>query len=236
VRRHAISDQAALVASTSASKAGATPARIPSLFEIAFLLGRESRFRLHFKKPSEASVFADVFDGTLLDSDAADNLAVWADGARFYACRVYAYRFGFSVDLMTRLTRDGGTWNVRAIAAGFSPALKDARMRFAFPSGSSSTVLTVFWIAADRGTAEDTSLCGRCWARRSISAVTATRSFWRSALSRYLSEVERSDGSMTRGGTVASVDDNAARPDERLGTAVVNGSLRIREIESDDGG
>jgi hypothetical protein len=41
---------------------------------------------------------------------------------------------------------------------------------------------------------------------------------------------------MTRGGTVASVDDNAARPDERLGTAVVNGSLRIREIESDDGG
>jgi hypothetical protein len=76
VRRHAISDQPPLLTSTSAIKAGATPAGIPSLFEIAFLLGRESRFRLHFKKPSEASVFADVFDGTLLDSDAADNLAV----------------------------------------------------------------------------------------------------------------------------------------------------------------
>jgi hypothetical protein len=91
---------------------GVTPSRTSrpcGVGLVAFLPGRESRFRLHFKKPSEASIFADVFDGTLLDSDAADNLAVGADGARFYACRNYAYRFGLSVDLMTRLTRDGGT-------------------------------------------------------------------------------------------------------------------------------
>jgi hypothetical protein len=47
----------------------------PSLFEIAFLPGRESHFHLHFKNPSEASVFADVFDGALLDRHALDNLA-----------------------------------------------------------------------------------------------------------------------------------------------------------------
>ena len=70
----------------------------------------------------------------------------------------YASRFGLFVDLMTRLTRDSDTLKVRAIAAGFSPALKDARMRFAFHSGSSSTVLAVFRVAVDGTTWVDASL------------------------------------------------------------------------------
>src|SRR6266851_9103372 len=52
-----------------------------------------------------------------------------------------AYRFGFSVEFRRRFTKDWGIRNVRAMAAGLTPALNDARMRFAFPSGISSILL-----------------------------------------------------------------------------------------------
>src|SRR5216684_2697603 len=52
-----------------------------------------------------------------------------------------AYRFGFSVEFRRRFTKDWGIRNVRAMAAGLTPALNDARMRFAFPSGISSIPL-----------------------------------------------------------------------------------------------
>jgi hypothetical protein len=40
----------------------------PSLFEIAFLPGRESRFRLQFKELSDAVTFASSFEGEVLDT------------------------------------------------------------------------------------------------------------------------------------------------------------------------
>src|SRR6266480_7109448 len=46
-----------------------------------------------------------------------------------------AYHFGFSVELRTRCTTDWDIRKVRAMAAGLTPALNDARMRFAVPSG-----------------------------------------------------------------------------------------------------
>ena len=42
----------------------------PSLFEIAFLPGREVRFCLQFKKAADAVMFADDFDGQVLGADA----------------------------------------------------------------------------------------------------------------------------------------------------------------------
>jgi hypothetical protein len=53
------------------------------------------------------------------------------------------YRSGASPALKTRFTRDRDILNVRAMAAGFMPALNDARMRFALPSGISSISLIV---------------------------------------------------------------------------------------------
>jgi hypothetical protein len=38
----------------------------PALFEIAFLPGRETRFRLQFKKQRDAVTFARNFDGEVL--------------------------------------------------------------------------------------------------------------------------------------------------------------------------
>ena len=46
-----------------------------------------------------------------------------------------AYHFGFSGELRMRLTADRDIRKVRAISAAFTPALNDARMRFAVPSG-----------------------------------------------------------------------------------------------------
>ncbi len=54
-----------------------------------------------------------------------------------------SYRSGVSPALKTRFTRDRDILNVRAMAAGFMPALNDARMRFALPSGISSISLIV---------------------------------------------------------------------------------------------
>jgi hypothetical protein len=54
-----------------------------------------------------------------------------------------SYRFGFSVEFRTRLTKDWDILNVRAMATGLMPARNDARMRFAFPSGISSIALVV---------------------------------------------------------------------------------------------
>ena len=48
----------------------------PSLFEIAFLPGREIRLRLQFKKAADGSAFASVFDGKLMtERDSAAILA-----------------------------------------------------------------------------------------------------------------------------------------------------------------
>jgi len=41
----------------------------PVLFEIGFLPGRETRFRLQFKKERDAAMFATSFDGEMVDAD-----------------------------------------------------------------------------------------------------------------------------------------------------------------------
>ena len=41
----------------------------PLLFEIAFLPGRECRFRVQFRKQSDAVMFATSFDGEMLDAN-----------------------------------------------------------------------------------------------------------------------------------------------------------------------
>jgi hypothetical protein len=51
------------------------------------------------------------------------------------------YLFGFSAELKTRFTKDWDILNVRAMEAGLIPALNDARIRFALPSGISSNSL-----------------------------------------------------------------------------------------------
>src|ERR1051325_3769684 len=45
------------------------------------------------------------------------------------------YFFGFCAPFRMRFTKDWGIRKFRAMAARFSPALKDARTRFAFASG-----------------------------------------------------------------------------------------------------
>ena len=40
----------------------------PVLFEIGFLPGRETRFRLQFRKQDDAVMFATSFDGEMLDA------------------------------------------------------------------------------------------------------------------------------------------------------------------------
>jgi len=46
-----------------------------------------------------------------------------------------AYHFGFSGELRMRFTTDRDIRKVWAMSAAFTPALNDARMRFAVPSG-----------------------------------------------------------------------------------------------------
>jgi len=41
----------------------------PVLFEIGFLPGRETRFRLEFRKERDAAMFATSFDGEMVDAD-----------------------------------------------------------------------------------------------------------------------------------------------------------------------
>jgi hypothetical protein len=41
----------------------------PVLFEIGFLPGRETRFRLQFTKERDAAMFATSFDGEMVDAD-----------------------------------------------------------------------------------------------------------------------------------------------------------------------
>ena len=47
----------------------------PVLFEIAFLPGRETRFRLQFKNQRDAATFASNFDGEMLDTATPDAAA-----------------------------------------------------------------------------------------------------------------------------------------------------------------
>jgi len=47
----------------------------PALFEIAFLPGRETRFRLQFKNQRDAATFASNFDGEMLDTATPDAAA-----------------------------------------------------------------------------------------------------------------------------------------------------------------
>ena len=44
----------------------------PALFEIGFLPGRETRFRLQFKKQRDAVTFAASFDGEILEAIALE--------------------------------------------------------------------------------------------------------------------------------------------------------------------
>ena len=41
----------------------------PVLFEIGFMPGRETRFRVQFRKQGDAVMFATSFDGEMLDAD-----------------------------------------------------------------------------------------------------------------------------------------------------------------------
>jgi hypothetical protein len=41
----------------------------PVLFEIGFLPGQETRFRLQFRKERDAVMFATSFDGEMMDAD-----------------------------------------------------------------------------------------------------------------------------------------------------------------------
>ena len=105
-----------------------------------------------------------------------------------------------------RRTADWDMPNVRAIAAGLTPALKDARMKFAFPCGTSSipsalgTCPAMDWprddVALDR--ARLAGFWGAAWLRRLISAATASSSFRNWASSTYLSASGRLPGSVTR--------------------------------------
>ena len=56
----------------------------PALFEIDFLPGRELRFRLQFKKLSDAVTFANSFHGEVLDADPVLQLR---DGSLGYKCQ-----------------------------------------------------------------------------------------------------------------------------------------------------
>ena len=42
----------------------------PVLFEIGFMPGRQTRFRVQFRKRGDAVMFAASFDGEVLDADA----------------------------------------------------------------------------------------------------------------------------------------------------------------------
>ena len=42
----------------------------PVLFEIGFMPGRETRFRVQFRKQGDAVMFATSFDGAVLNADA----------------------------------------------------------------------------------------------------------------------------------------------------------------------
>ena len=42
----------------------------PVLFEIGFMPGRQTRFRVQFRKRGDAVMFATSFDGEVLDADA----------------------------------------------------------------------------------------------------------------------------------------------------------------------
>ena len=54
-----------------------------------------------------------------------------------------AYYFGFSGELRTRFTTDRDIRKVRAMSAALTPALYDARIRFAVPSGIFSIPLSL---------------------------------------------------------------------------------------------
>ena len=41
---------------------------VPVLFEVGFLPGKETRFRLQFRKEGDAVMFATSFDGEMVDS------------------------------------------------------------------------------------------------------------------------------------------------------------------------
>jgi len=92
------------------------------------------------------------------------------------------------------------------------------RMRFAFPSGTSSAALASLRRDTDWDPSAAVALLGLVlemrWSRRLISMATASRRHPSSTSSRYRSEVERTVGGATRGGAGVSVDDDAAGRDD----------------------
>jgi len=110
---------------------------------------------------------------------------------------------------------------VRAMVAGLMPALNDARIRFALPSGISS-ISPIFLSRDAAGWPFDDFVVavlflGACL-RRLNSTITAWSSIRSWASSRYLSDPERSFGRVTRAGDCASVDDADAARDDGFGT------------------
>lgn len=98
--------------------------------------------------------------------------------------------YGLVFDRRTRRTTDKDIPKVRAIAAGLSPALNDARIRFTWPSGIRTASL-----AAGR---TDPFVTLPVCPRRAISSSTASRNLRSSASSRYSSDRGRSLGSLIR--------------------------------------
>jgi hypothetical protein len=83
-----------------------------------------------------------------LNGRAASPLARCDQRRRIVRRPLLAYHFGFSGELRTRFTTDRDIRKVRAMSAALTPALSDARMRFAVPSGIFSIPLILLLVAA----------------------------------------------------------------------------------------
>jgi hypothetical protein len=73
----------------------------------------------------------------MLERERAVSLSARADRRHggLYCSQRLAYHLSFSGELRTRFTTDRDIREVRAMSEAFTPALNDARMRFAVPSG-----------------------------------------------------------------------------------------------------
>jgi hypothetical protein len=113
------------------------------------------------------------------------------------------------------------------MAAGLIPAVNDARMKFALPSGISSISLaflvrdTADWTCGDVTVAVAVAILsmGAPCLRRLLSTVTALSNLLSWASSRYLSDPARSPGSVTPAAGGASVDDTDLALEDGFSTA-----------------
>jgi hypothetical protein len=129
----------------------------------------------------------------------------------------------FVDERMMRFTSERDTPNVRAMVGAFRPASNDARIRFAFPSGSSATSVDSIRdcvgraaMGADRSSVLPVEVPRF---RLAISTSTAACSRCRSECSRYRSAVARSRGSATGGLDGVSADAVVRAGDVSFGPA-----------------